>query len=221
LAKNPRLIDLSGQKFGKWLVIEQNGNTKGGAAIWKAQCSCGNIGYPIGSDLRCGKSISCGCTIKESARKRFTTHGQTKTRLYRIFKAMRTRCTNKKIPGAKNYSAKNITICDEWSDFEAFRKWAYENGYNDNLSIDRLDNSKGYSPDNCRWANALQQSVNRDFVLKSPSGEPWSQIAKQNGIPVTLFHSRKHEGWSCEHAATLPKGTRLKSHLARLALIDG
>jgi hypothetical protein len=217
LAKNPKLIDLSHQKFGNWFVIEKQGNTKGGAAIWKSQCLCGNIGYPIGSDLRKGKTLSCGCVAKELAKKRFTTHGEAKTRLYRIFKAMRTRCTNKKIPNAKNYSGKNIKICEEWNDFEKFKKWAFQNGYNDNLSIDRIDNNKGYNPENCRWATPLQQSINRDFVLKSPSGEPWSQIAKSNGIPVTLFHSRKHEGWPCEYAATLPKGTRLKTYLAHLS----
>jgi len=219
LAKNSRLINLSLKQFGNWTVLEQHGNTKGGAAIWKSQCVCGNICYLIGQDLRKGKTTSCGCTLKELTRKRFTTHGQTNTRLYRIFKAMKTRCTNKNIPNAKNYSGKNITICPEWNAFEIFKKWALENGYQDNLSIDRIDNNKNYSPDNCRWATALQQSVNREFVLKSPSGEPWSQIAKKNGIPVTLFHSRKHEKWPCEYAATLPKGTRIKDYLFGLSSI--
>jgi hypothetical protein len=204
---------LSNKKFGKWLVLQQSGNTKGGSAIWKAICDCGNIGYPIGSDLRAGKSISCGCEQKKFAKERFTTHGQTKTRLYRIWKNIHTRCTNKNIPSAKNYSLKNIDFCDEWKSFQTFKTWAELNGYNDSLSIDRIDNSKGYSPENCRWATALQQSINRDFVLRSPSGEPWSQIAKQNGIKVTLFHSRKHEGWPLHLAATLPKGSRLKDHL--------
>ena len=191
-------------------MLQQSGNTKGGAAIWKAICDCGNIGYPIGGDLRAGKTTSCGCKQKQLARERFITHGQTKTRLYRIWKNIHTRCTNKNIANAKSYSGKNITFCDEWQSFESFKNWADLNGYSDNLSIDRIDNSKGYSPDNCRWATALQQSINRDFVLRSPSGEAWSQIAKNNGIPVTLFHSRKHEGWPLELAATLPKGSRLK-----------
>jgi len=212
LAKNPKLIDLSNKKFGKWLVLEQSGNTKNGAAIWKSLCDCGNVGYPIGCDLRAGKTISCGCEQKRVVKQLFTTHGQTKTRLYRIWKAMHTRCTNKNILNAKSYSGKNITFCEEWRLFETFKTWADANGYDDSLSIDRIDNNKGYSPDNCRWATALQQSINRDFVLRSPSGEAWSQIAKQNGIPVTLFHSRKHEGWPLDLAATLPKRSRLKNH---------
>lgn len=214
MAKNPRLIDLSNKKFGRWNVIEKHGNTKNGAAVWKSICDCGNIGYPIGLDLRNGKTVSCGCYQKEAAQSRFTKHGQTKTRLYRIWKAIKTRCSNKKIPTAKYYSHKNITMSEEWNDFSEFKKWAIKSGYKNDLSIDRIDVDKGYEPMNCRWATPLQQSVNRKFVLKSPSGEPWSQIAKKNGIPVTLFHSRKHEGWSCELAATLPKGARIKDYLS-------
>lgn len=212
MAKNSRIIDLSNKKFGRWTVIEQHGNTKNGAAIWKAICDCGNIGYPIGSDLRNKKTVSCGCFQKEGSKNRFTTHGQTKTRLYRIWKAIKTRCTNKNIPSAKYYSRKNITIYEEWCSFEKFKDWATKNGYSDTLSIDRIDPDKGYIPENCRWATPLEQSVNRKFVLKSPDGKAWSQIAKSNGIPVTLFHSRKHEGWPCYLAATLPKGSRIKEH---------
>lgn len=210
MAKNPRLIDLSNKRFGKWLIIKQSGNSKNGAATWEAVCDCGNTGTPIGRDLRSGKTVSCGCEQKRLSKERFTTHGQTKTRLYRIWKAIHTRCNNKNIPSAKNYSGKNITACEEWKSFEIFKKWADENGYEDSLSIDRINNSQGYSPENCRWATPLQQSVNRDFVLRSPSGEAWSQIAKKNGIAVTLFHSRKHEGWPLDLAATLPKGSRLQ-----------
>src|SRR5690606_24373184 len=104
--------------------------------------------------------------------------------------------------GFADYGGRGMNICTSWHDFSTFRVWAMSHGYDDNLSIERLDVNKGYSPDNCTWASALEQSVNRRFVLKDETGQPWSQIAKSNGITVTLFHSRLHEGWPIHLAAT-------------------
>ena len=208
--KNPRLIDLQGQRFGRWLVSTQAGNALRGGALWNAVCDCGKTGTPTGGDLRAGKSTSCGCLTRESARRTMLTHGGVGTRIYRIWKAMRTRCSNPNIPGAKNYSERGITICKEWGCFDVFRAWALENGYSDDLSIERIDVNSGYNPTNCTWANAQEQSINRRFVKKNEHGEAWSQIAKRHGVGVTLMHGRIHEGWPIEKAATLPKGSRLR-----------
>lgn len=209
---NSKLIDMSGQVFGLWHVQEKAGNYVGGAALWLCKCGCGTQRVVLGSDLRSGKSASCGCAHKEAASKANTTHGLSKTRLHRIWKAMRTRCNNPNIPGAQNYSGRGISICAEWAEFMPFRDWAIRSGYAENLSIERIDVNGNYCPENCTWATDLEQSINRRFVLKNSDGTAWSQIAKANGIQVTLMHSRIHEGWPAEKAATLPKGSRLRDH---------
>ena len=89
-------------------------------------------------------------------------HDESKTRLYHIWQTMKARCAGK-TANSERYVSKNITIIDEWkNDFQAFKKWAYMSGYRDDLTIDRRDNSKGYSPNNCRWVNKSAQSANRD-----------------------------------------------------------
>lgn len=211
--RNPRLINLEGQRFGRWLIGKQAGNRPGGAALWHAVCDCGTLGTPSGGDLRYGKTLSCGCLSSETNGANLRTHGGSKTRLHRIWKAMRSRCNNPALPNYAGYGGRGITICAEWDDFSIFRDWALANGYADNLSIDRKENDLGYEPNNCRWATAEVQSQNRRFVKRAPDGTPWAVIAKLNGIKVTLMHGRLHEGWPIEKAATLPIGSRLREFL--------
>ena len=123
-------------------------------------------------------------------------HGEINTRLYQIWLAMRHRCNDK---NNKHYGAKGITVCAEWSDFMCFKEWALNNGYNDKLSIDRIDNSRGYSSDNCRWVDNVVQhnnmSSNRLLTYKGET-KTVSQWAKEyNIIPQTLY-SRLNRGWS-------------------------
>lgn len=125
---------------------------------------------------------------------------ETKTRLYQIWIAMRHRCNDK---NNKHYGAKGITVCAEWNDFLCFKEWAIKNGYNDRLSIDRIDNSRGYNPDNCRWVDNIAQhnnmSSNRLITYRGET-KTVSQWAKEyNIIPQTLY-SRLSRGWSISRA---------------------
>lgn len=156
-------IDLSGRRFGRLVVGESvAGNFPDHCVHWRCMCDCGNSVLLASSTLLRGHTQSCGCMQKELTAKRMTVHGMKGSRLYRIWTGMKTRCFNPKAPAFKWYGARGISVCEEWgSNFRAFLSWALSHGYADGLTIDRIDNDKGYSPDNCRWVSMKVQASNR------------------------------------------------------------
>lgn len=160
-----RTIDLTGQRFGWLTVIERTGSIRG-HSVWLCRCDCGKETVATSDNLKSGHVQSCGCLKRDTTRKirteLNTIHGGRKTRLYRIWDGMKARCTRPSHKSYKNYGSRGITICAEWlNDFGAFQKWALAHGYQDDLTIDRIDNDKGYSPDNCRWVTMADQSRNK------------------------------------------------------------
>lgn len=157
-----RLDDLIGQRFGHLTVIgrAENRRSPSGSCcvVWTCKCDCGNTKEVRANELRSGSTLSCGCYRKQ----KHLTHGMRKTRLYNIWSNMLQRCTNTRHPAFLDYGGRGINVCPEWSgSFESFEKWALANGYTDNLSIDRINNDLGYSPENCHWATPKQQACNR------------------------------------------------------------
>lgn len=138
-------------------------------------------------------------------------------RLYGIWRGMRGRCQNPNRPKYSLYGARGITVCDEWQSFEAFVKWAIANGYQDDLTIDRIDNNGNYCPDNCRWATALEQCYNRSCSLTvSFAGENRTvkEVAEITGMDYYLLRARLRSGMSIEEAITTPKKTH-KNHVSK------
>ncbi len=131
-------------------------------------------------------------------------HNLTKTRLYNIWAHMKQRCYNPKNSRYEQYHGRGITVCDDWlNDFMCFRKWAMGSGYSENLTLDRIDNDKGYSPDNCRWATKTTQNNNRTFnhrVTLNGVSKTISEWSLELGIPWTTIYGRLERGLSPERA---------------------
>lgn len=150
--------DLKGQKFGYWTVVERAENHPATrSAQWLCECECGTKKIIRASALKSGKSKSCGCHKNDYNK----IHGGKGTRLYECWRHMRYRCDNKNNQAYEMYGARGIKVCDEWQKFEVFRDWALENGYSDNLTLDRIDVNGNYEPSNCRWADVVTQMNNR------------------------------------------------------------
>lgn len=152
-----KIVDIAGQKFGRLSVVALNPMQKK-YRFWECLCDCGETTLTTTSALTSGMTKSCGCLRRESAANAKRTHGKRHTRLYRVWAGMRNRCLNQNTPKYKNYGGRGITIYLEWTNFERFALWAETSGYTDNLTIDRIDNDKGYSPDNCQWITLSENS---------------------------------------------------------------
>lgn len=164
-------IDFTGQKFGRLTAIRvYSKGTRREKRKWLFRCDCGNqIILPPGA-VRSGNTLSCGCLRKESAaskskrsnllsQKACTTHGYTGTRIYKIYKGMKQRCYNPRNPNFKYYGGKGVVICKTWfNDPKKFINWALAHGYNDSLTIDRINSDKGYSPGNCEFITQVEQA---------------------------------------------------------------
>lgn len=209
--------DLSGNRYGRLTVLKFS-HMSGKHSYWECRCDCGNIKIARIDCLKTGTVRSCGCLVIDNHVKK---HGFARSRLYRIYHAMKQRCYNPKSTAYQRYGGRGIRICEEWlNDFEVFAKWALNNGYKDNLTIDRKDFNKDYTPNNCRWITQKEQTRNtsRNTWItingKTKILKDWCNIY---GINVATACNRLKRGLSIDNVfkineqsvTTIPKGSRM------------
>jgi tRNA-binding EMAP/Myf-like protein len=205
-------IDMVGKKYNFLTVIEDLPPriSKGGFStrMVLCECECGKRVKVQAQHLRTGNTLSCGCKARDFTILYKTTHGLSKTRIFKIWQGMKRRCSKNAGEVGKYYYDKGIRVCKEWSeDFMNFYNWAMEHGYSEELTIDRIDYNGDYEPKNCRWVDYKTQNNNKsNNIIVSYKGETMSltQWAERYGVPSRVFHSRKRKGWDTETIFNTP-----------------
>lgn len=208
-----KLIDLSGQRFVRLLVVSLNPERgKSGAARWDCVCDCGCAVTVLANNLKRGNSRSCGCLDREMASKRVTTHGLTKHPLHNVWRCMLYRCSNSK---DIDYGGRGVVVCEEWeNDFISFYNWAISNGWAKGLQLDKDIKAKQlglqpllYSPERCQFVTAKQNSRNRRgnrLITCRGMTKTLSEFAEMVGENSDIIHFRMRHGWSEEDAIFTP-----------------
>lgn len=215
---------LCGERFGRLTVLWQTDDyiSPQGihAAKWYCKCDCGNYCSVAGRELKNGDTKSCGC-LKRGKNPKISeakkTHGMSKTRIYYIWRSMKTRCNNPNDTAYHNYGARGIRVCDKWNNsFEEFHSWAINNGYDKLYTLERIDVNDNYYPENCKWVTMKEQQNNRrNNATYTVNGETktLSQWAECVGMSRSALWNRIHKsGLTIEQAISFPKlkkGTRI------------
>lgn len=165
--KKPYRKDMHGVRNGKLEVVGFSHIDPNNGAVWDCKCDCGGETKVPVSHLREGFTESCGCLRLERLRESITSHGQWGTPLYRRWASMLGRCRD---AGNSTYGGKGITVDERWYKFEAFLEDMQE-GFSENLEIDRIDVTKGYGPDNCRWVDHSENNYNKNKQQNNTSGK--------------------------------------------------
>lgn len=148
-----KIRDIKGERFGSLVAIEYVGSDKLGHALWLFECDCGNTKVNLSNKVLTGNTSTCGCR---------NGHGMRYTRMYRTWINMRVRCYDKNAANYKFYGARGIIVCTEWkNNFQCFYDWAMQNGYENHLTIDRINHRGPYSPQNCRWVTIGENVRNK------------------------------------------------------------
>lgn len=180
------LKDLTGQRFGRLIVLERDYVQRRlhEASRWFCQCDCGAVISVLANNLQRRITTSCGCLrrdIKIVANQKFLPENQgVMRRLYSVWRNMLNRCENATDQNYQNYGGRGITVCPEWHDSVIFRKWAIESGWQDGLTLDRINCDGNYEPANCRWVTALMQANNRRNNIFVTDGLSLKDYCREN-----------------------------------------
>lgn len=187
--------ELTGLRFGKLVALKKTSTS--GHAAWLWQCDCGTQKVALATNVKTGKISSCGCYQAE----RRTRHGQHASRTYGVWQDMKARCKGSSGLNRKYYLERGIRVCDRWLDFSAFLADMGE--CPEGMTLDRIDNDKGYEPGNCRWANRKTQRLNsRRVHLVTVAGEETCLLyaCRRKGISYRTAMKRMARGFTAQQA---------------------
>lgn len=203
-------FDLVGKQFGNLTVVEYLGR-KHHSSYWRCSCKCGNTVDCYYGNLIRGTSTSCGCLRSYYFKKRPYYHGESTTRLYKEWTSMKNRCYNKNSKQYHNYGERGIKVCEEWQSYLPFKEWALNNGYSEELSIDRIDVNGDYCPKNCRWITMREQANNRRgnvFIEYDGHRKTATQWGELLGVKSDTIRKRVQCGWPPEECLFGRKGQK-------------
>lgn len=192
--------DLTGMTFGNLTAIKKT-QRKNRNTLWLCKCKCGNEVECYQYNLQRGTSTSCGCLRSFYAKQSRNCHGESKGTLYKKWSSIKARCYNEKSPNYRNYGGRGIKMCDDWLEFWTFREWAYENGYSEKLTLERIDVNGDYKPENCTWITMEEQQNNKRrsvFIEYNGYRKTVSQWAREVGISKEALMYRYKAGWTAE-----------------------
>ena len=202
-----RHIDLTNQRFGRLVAIVKEGRNHRNYALWRCKCDCGNEKLIAYAELKKGRVKSCGCWQRERMAALNKSHGMSSSKEFRSWMKAKDRCFNPKHPAYEKYGGRGIVMCDEWrNSFTAF--YEYMGDCPRTYTLDRIDNSKGYEPGNCRWASKKEQAMNScwpKLVTIDGVTKNLSEWATLNGLRKESVYNRINKlGWSVEDAVSKP-----------------
>lgn len=172
-AKGSGLQDLTGTRFGRLTAVKLSEKRSGRKTFWDCICACGKEKTIRTDSLKDGSVRSCGCLKKEQDEINFKdskfkpTHGETNTHIYQTWQSMKQRCNDRNTKSYKYYGGRGIKVSEEWeNDYESFKRWAYQNGYKETLSIERMNVNGNYEPSNCTWIPMSEQARNKQNTIR-------------------------------------------------------
>lgn len=205
-------LDLkSGERFGKLVVIEYVGKNRHRKCMWRCKCDCGAEKTVLAVGLTRGTTTSCGCHQRSGLARR---HGMAGTQVYIAWKNMRQRCLNPNHPQWEDWGGRGISFCQKWETFEGF--FEDMGSPKDGETLERLDNSKGYSKDNCEWRSHLAQNNNRrsNRVIENEGKRlTITQWSREREINHSTLNQRLRRGWSEEEALSSEKSHNRKPNV--------
>ena len=194
--------DITGQRYSRLVAIKRVPPALIGKVRWLFRCDCGATVEVNKNDIVSGHTRSCGCLGRQVLRERNLskkTHRLSNTRIYHTWRGMKRRCYDEKIKEYKYYGARGIKVCDSWMDFEHFYEWSKTSGYTDLLTIDRINNEFGYSPENCKWSTIAEQNRNKRtsrFILFQGKSMILPEWSRRLNIPQQTIRGRIKRGCS-------------------------